>query len=197
MIFPHPYTGLSFTNLRIGLLGGSFNPAHEGHRAMSLHALKALALDQVWWLVSPQNPLKPEHDTMPYADRLQQARALAAHPKIVVSDIEIRLRTRYTADSLAALHRRFSGTYFVWLMGADNMRQIPQWRRWLRIFDDVPVAVFRRPGYAVNGKASSRFARFRQPAQKGKKFPMLAAPSWLVFENRLHLLSSTAIRHSH
>jgi len=113
MLNPHPRSGPSFVHMRIGLLGGSFNPAHEGHRAMSLHALKRLGLDRIWWLVSPQNPLKPARDMAPFAVRLKEARALARHPQITVTGIEAQLGTRYTISALRALRRRFSHAHFV------------------------------------------------------------------------------------
>src|SRR6185437_14156158 len=145
MIRLHPYMGPVFAHMKIGLLGGSFNPAHEGHLAMSLYALKRLGLRQVWWLVSPQNPLKPSKGMAPFAQRLEQARQLTHDPRIVVTDIEAQLGTRYTVDTLRELRRHFPHTHFVWLMGADNMEQMPRWRRWPQIFMQVPVAIFRRP----------------------------------------------------
>jgi nicotinate-nucleotide adenylyltransferase len=196
MLNPHPRSGSSFSRMCIGLLGGSFNPAHEGHLAMSLYALKRLGLDQIWWLVSPQNPLKAAHDMAPFTARLEQARATAHHPKILVTDIEAQFGTRYTADTLRALHRRFPSTRFVWLMGADNFAQIPRWKNWAHIFAQMPVAVFRRPGYdaAIKGKAAMRFAKARHSFRQGKKLALMPPPAWLVLDNRLNLLSATALR---
>jgi nicotinate-nucleotide adenylyltransferase len=190
----HPYSGPSFARRRIGLLGGSFNPAHEGHLEMSLHALKRLGLDEIWWLVSPQNPLKSARDMAPFAQRMASAKSWARHPRFVVTDIESRLGTRYTADTLRALQRRFPAARFVWLMGADNLRQIPHWHRWTDIFLSIPVAVFRRPAYALNGKAADRFARARRPASFGRRLAAAKAPVWLVLDNRLNLISATALR---
>jgi nicotinate-nucleotide adenylyltransferase len=175
-------------------MGGSFNPAHGGHLAMSLYALKRMGLNQIWWLVSPQNPLKPERGMLPLAERLQRAQALARHPKIIVSDIEAQLGTRYTVDTLRILRARFPAARFVWLMGADNMMQIPRWRRWMQIFQLTPVAVFRRRGYETSGPAAIQFARARHPAGFAKKLAATAAPAWLVLDNPLNLLSATAIR---
>jgi nicotinate-nucleotide adenylyltransferase len=194
MIVLHPGNGPSFADMRIGLLGGSFNPAHAAHLAMSLHAMKCLELDQIWWLVSPHNPLKPKKDMAPLETRITQARKLAHHPKIIVTDIETKFGMHYTIDTLRALRARFPRAHFVWLMGADNLSQISRWRRWPDIFAAMPVAVFRRPGHALNGKAATRFAKFRHSARCGKKFANLKPPAWLVFGNRLHLLSATAIR---
>ncbi|MEL0144019.1 MAG: nicotinate-nucleotide adenylyltransferase, partial [Alphaproteobacteria bacterium] len=126
----------SFThaNRRIGLLGGSFNPAHDGHRYISVEALKRLGLDEVWWLVSPQNPLKPESGMAPFAQRLEYARQIVRHPRIRVSAIEAEMGTRYTANTLESLVQLYPAAKFVWLMGADNLVQISAWRDWSKIF---------------------------------------------------------------
>jgi nicotinate-nucleotide adenylyltransferase len=187
----------AFKGRRIGLLGGSFNPAHKGHRAISLFALKRLGLDEIWWLVSPQNPLKTAKGMAPLADRLTAARQLASHPRILVTDIERQLGTRYTIDTLHALQRRFSHTRFVWLMGSDNLQQITRWRNWQSIFQSVPVAVFRRPAYAVGrkrGKAALRFDRNWQASSSSKTLVDQPAPAWLVLDNKLSFFSATEIR---
>jgi nicotinate-nucleotide adenylyltransferase len=185
--------------LKIGLLGGSFNPAHEGHRHISLLALKQLRLDQVWWLVSPQNPLKPRAGMAPFAHRLAGARAMARHPRIRVSDLEARLGTRFTVDTVAALRRRRPQHAFVWLMGADNLVQLPRWRRWREMVESVPLAIFNRAGpdqdgghRALAGPAAARFARYRilRPAE----LPLTPAPAWCFLFSRLHAASSSAIR---
>lgn len=182
---------------RIGLLGGSFNPAHAGHRNVSIEALRRLALAEVWWLVSPQNPLKPKAGMVDFRHRLKGARALARHPRLRVSDLEARLGTRYTADTLRALRRRFPRHRFVWLMGADNLAQIAAWARWERIFSLVPVAVFDRPTYALRAlaaKAARRFAsgRLREGAAEG--LAMRRPPAWVFLHGRLNPQSATAIR---
>jgi nicotinate-nucleotide adenylyltransferase len=192
MTNPTPNSGPSYAKKRIGLLGGSFNPAHEGHLAMALHALKRLSLDEVWWLVSPQNPLKPVAGMAPFEKRLADTKKLAKHPRFVVTAIEVRLGTRYTVDTLRALKRHFPATQFVWLMGADNLGQMPRWRQWQKIFAMVPVAVFRRPGYALHGKVVERFARYRVRNVRG--LAAMKPPAWLVLDNRLNLLSGTEIR---
>lgn len=197
MLNPHLRSGPAFSGLRIGLLGGSFNPAHEGHRAISLFALKRLGLDQIWWLVSPQNPLKPECGMASLIERLKTARAVARSPRIIVTDLESRLGTRYAIDTLRALLRRFPRTHFVWLMGADNLDQISVWRKWPDIFHKVPVAVFRRPAYAAgrgSSKAAQRFDYAWLPASKGKNLAECKPPAWLVLDNRLNSLSATSIR---
>src|SRR5688500_3157047 len=132
---------------RIGLLGGSFNPAHIGHRRVSLAALAALGLDEVWWLVSPGNPLKPADGMAPYEARLESARRMARRSAIKVSDFEVQAGTRYTVDTLEALGKRFPQHRFIWLMGEDSVAQFHQWKGWRRLAGQVPIAVISRPGY--------------------------------------------------
>ncbi len=182
---------------RIGLLGGSFNPAHDGHRHISLMALKQLRLHEVWWLVSPQNPLKSAAGMASFAERLAGAKALAKHPKIHVSDIEARLDTRYTIDTLRALRRRCGDTRFVWIMGADNLAQMPRWRDWTSIFETVPIAVFARPTYslpALAGKVVRRYARYRSRERAAAAFALKRPPAWIFLHARLHSASATNIR---
>jgi len=180
---------------RVGLLGGSFNPAHDGHLHISREALKRLGLDQVWWLVSPQNPLKPAAGMPPLAQRLARARAVADHPAIRVTDLEHRLGTTRTARTLALLIRRFPRTRFVWLMGADNLQQLPKWWRWTRIFRTVRVAVFDRSPYsygALAGVAAQRYAQARtdRPAAVWNR----GVPAWSYLTIRRHPASATALR---
>ncbi|MCG5239504.1 nicotinate-nucleotide adenylyltransferase [Azospirillum doebereinerae] len=194
---PGLYSGPHCAGLTVGLLGGSFNPAHAGHRHISLFALKALGLDRVWWLVSPQNPLKPAAGMAALPERLAEARRVAAHPRIEATSIETALGTRYTADTLAELTRHFPKTRFVWLMGADNLRQIPLWRHWTRIFESVPVAVFARPTYslsALSGQAAQRYIRRRVSKHGVKGLARRKRPAWVFFRNPLHTASATAIR---
>jgi nicotinate-nucleotide adenylyltransferase len=182
---------------RIGLLGGSFNPAHNGHRHISLIALKALGLDAVWWLVSPQNPLKPAAGMAPFAERMARAAKVARHPRIHICDIEERLGTRYTLDSLTALGRRFPETRFVWLMGADNLKQISRWKHWQRIFSLVEIAVFDRPSYslpALASKAAHRFAGRRLKAGAVRGHDTARLPAWRFVACPRHQASATAIR---
>jgi nicotinate-nucleotide adenylyltransferase len=165
--------------LRIGLLGGSFNPAHSGHLYVTETAMKRLALDYVWWLVSPQNPAKPSAGMAPLDGRLAEARSLAGrHPRLVVTDLERGLGTRYTVDTIAALKRRFPGVHFVWLMGSDNLEQFHRWRRWEAIAKRIPLAVVVRPG--------SVLALLRSKAVK--RFPVMA------LDGRRNEASATAIR---
>jgi nicotinate-nucleotide adenylyltransferase len=182
---------------RIGLLGGSFNPAHEGHLHLSLEALKRLRLDEVWWLVSPQNPLKSGNDMAPLATRLAGAARMAAHPHIVATDVERRLGTTRTALTLAGLTRRYPNTTFIWLMGADNLVQMPKWWHWTRIFGAVRVAVFDRSPYsysALAGAAAQRFRRARTTREGALR--NRAAPAWAYIAMRRHPASATALRNT-
>ena len=181
----------------MGILGGSFNPAHEGHLHISLLALKLLQLDEVWWMVSPQNPLKSADGMAPFEERLAEARVLANHPNIRVTDIEARLGTTNTSESLEILKRSFPKTRFVWRMGADNLKQISRWHRWTRIFNQVPIAVFDRAPYsfgALAGKAAKAFFRFKKMRPDACHLADMQAPAWMFFHTRLHPGSATNIR---
>ena len=185
--------------LRIGLLGGSFNPAHEGHRHISLFALQRLRLDAVWWLVSPQNPLKSIDGMASFDDRFASAKEVAQHPRIVVSDIESRIGTRYTADTLRALHHRHSRHRFVWIMGADNLIQLSRWRNWTAIVKMVPIAVFARPGYSQRSlfsTAAHRYRRNRLPVHAATGLADRKTPAWVFMHTPLHPASATEIRAS-
>lgn len=172
--------------LRIGLLGGSFDPAHGGHLYVSDIARKQLKLDYVWWLVSPGNPLKPAPDAL--AVRLKRARLLARDQRIIVTGIEQRLRTRYTIDSVAALKRRFPRVSFIWLMGSDNLEQFSRWRRWRDIAAQLPIVVVRRPG-SVLASLNAPLARLLGMARS-----LGSAPSLLVLDGPRSRESSTALR---
>ncbi|WP_395016034.1 nicotinate-nucleotide adenylyltransferase [Dongia sp.] len=182
---------------RIGILGGSFNPAHQGHREISLAALQLLGLDDVWWMVSPQNPLKPVDGMAPLAARVAAARKVANHPKIRVTDIEARLGTRYTADTLRKLCETHRDCRFVWLMGADNLAQIAHWKDWTQIFHQLPIAVFDRPSYtyrAMAAQAARRFQAFRRPEQAAGRLAITPPPAWTFIHHRLNPISATEIR---
>ena len=183
--------------LRIGILGGSFNPAHDGHVHISRLARARLQLDQVWWLVSPQNPLKARAGMKPLAERLRLAQALGLPHFIRVTDLESRLGTTYTADTLAKLHRRYPGQRFVWLMGADNLAQIHRWKRWHEIFMKTPIAVIDRPSYAnrsLSAPGAMRYAASRHPAEAAPSLPDRQSPAWCFLHVRTHPASATAIR---
>lgn len=160
-------------------------------------ALMHLGLDAVWWLVSPQNPLKPVAGMAPLADRLAAASAVAHHPRIAVSALERRLGTRYTADTVEQLRRRFPGTRFVWLMGADNLVQIDRWDRWQDIFRAAPIAVFDRPPYclkALGSVAARRFRRHRLLPGRARRLAATVPPAWLFVPIPRHPGSATQIR---
>jgi nicotinate-nucleotide adenylyltransferase len=173
--------------LTIGLLGGSFNPAHQGHRHVSDVARKALGLDAVWWLVTPGNPLKRASELAELLVRMAHARQIAG-PRIIVTDIESRLGTRYTIDTLRALHRRFPRTRFIWLMGSDNLHGFAKWKAWDAIARTVPIAVVRRPGSALATLCSPLIRRFGQARRLG------APPAIMVLDGPRNRRSSTAIR---
>lgn len=181
----------------VGLLGGSFNPAHQTHRDISLKALQALHLDEVWWLVSPQNPLKSGKGMANLADRMASAQQMATDTRIRVTDIETRLGTRYTADTITELQRRYPHIRFVWIMGADNLAQFPRWKQWQRIANSLPIAVFNRPGYswqALGGKAAQAMRRHRLTGRHMNKLAQAKAPAWAFFWQSRSRLSATEIR---
>ena len=182
---------------RIGLLGGSFNPAHEGHLDVSLLAIDLLELDEIWWLVTPQNPLKSEDGMTPLARRFRSAQLVAAHHPIQVTDIEAELDTTFTTETLAALKDWYPEAQFVWLMGADNLCQIHRWRDWSQIFHTVPVAVFARPTYSLRAeksKAARRFAKYRIKPYRAGSLATRPAPAWVLFKRPLNPASATKIR---
>jgi nicotinate-nucleotide adenylyltransferase len=183
--------------MRIGLLGGSFNPAHQGHRHVAEMALRRLRLDQVWLMVSPGNPLKPVRGMAPFADRLASARRVADGRRVVATGIEAVLATRYTVDTLRELRRRFPRARFVWLMGADNLYQLPRWRGWLAITRCMPFAVLPRPGYnhrALAGRAAKRLGSARLSARRGSLLPGRCPPAWIFLAVPQHAASASAIR---
>ena len=181
----------------IGLLGGSFNPAHRGHLDLSLAALERLGLDQIWWLVSPQNPLKPSDGMAPLDRRLAGARRLARDPRVRASALESALGTTYTADTVTALTGRLPRCHFVWLMGADNLVQISAWKNWETIFRTLPVAVFDRPSYApsaLSSTAARRFAGQRLPETAARSLAKRNPPAWVFVHQRLNPQNATRIR---
>jgi len=182
---------------RTGLLGGSFNPAHGGHRRITLAALDALGLDEVWWLVSPGNPLKPAKGMAPLSARLASARRAARRAPIRPTAVEQGLGTRYTVDTLAALRRRYPKRRFIWLMGADNLAQFHLWRDWRRIAALVPIAVVARPGYAGKALAAPAMAwlrRFVRPAGHARLWTEWSLPSLVLLKLPPDPTSATAIR---
>ncbi|MEI9997052.1 MAG: nicotinate (nicotinamide) nucleotide adenylyltransferase [Rhizomicrobium sp.] len=181
--------------LRIGLLGGSFNPAHEGHLHVSEVALKRLGLDYVWWLVTPQNPLKARSSMAPLAERVRSARRVARHPRIVVMDIEHDFRTHYSFDTLCALQKRFPQLDFVWLMGSDNLQIFRRWHRWQEFVQRVPIAVVQRPGTVMAMLAAKPIQRFgRSRVERG--LCTTCTPAITILDGRRNPQSATAIRAS-
>jgi nicotinate-nucleotide adenylyltransferase len=188
--FPRAHAGM-----RIGLLGGSFDPAHAGHAHVARTGLSRLKLDAVWWLVSPQNPLKPK--SSPLADRMVSARKVARGRRMVVSDLETRLGTAYTIDTLRALKQRYHGVHFVWLMGGDNLSGFERWRGWDDIARTVPVCVVSRPGGRAGvrmGKLAMRFSAGRMREEQALLLPVTAAPAWAYLSARWNPESSTRLR---
>lgn len=192
-----PRNGAVCRRATIGLMGGSFNPAHDGHRHIARAALRRLGLSEVWWLVSPQNPLKSRDDMGAFTTRLASARAVAKHPRIKVRDIECRLGTVYTSELIAWLVRRAPRARFVWLMGADNLWQFDNWYQWSRILHTVPVAVFDRPPYsltALHGTVAGRFSRSRVAERRARSLPRMAPPAWVFLHTVRHSATASAIR---
>jgi nicotinate-nucleotide adenylyltransferase len=183
--------------LRIGLFGGSFNPPHEAHRAASLFAMKRLGLDRVWWLVSPGNPLKDVRELPPLGERMAAARKRARHPRIVVTDLEAQLGTRYTVDTIRALRRRCPGVRFVWIMGVDNFLDFHHWRAWRDVFALVPVGVVDRGAIslgALGHPAAQALWRWRLPAADAQRLPTRKPPAWVLLHGMKSPVSSTTLR---
>lgn len=183
--------------IRTGLLGGSFNPGHRGHRRLSIHAARALRLDEVWWLVSPGNPLKEPEGMAPLAARFASARRAARGLPVRVTAIEAELGTRYTLDTLRALRRRFPRRSFVWLMGADNLAQFHLWRDWRKIARMVPIAVIDRPGYgrqALKAPAMGWLRRFVRPESQARNWTSWRPPALVLLNLPPDPSSATALR---
>ena len=196
-IAPAPHQSCLWSNRAVGLLGGSFNPAHEGHRHISLYALKLLGLDAVWWMVSPQNPLKSIRGMASLKERMASAIDVSNHPDIYVTDIERKMNTSYTADTLTGLKERFPHTKFTWLMGTDNLLQVHRWREWERIFNLVPVAVLDRPPRGNNIKSCPALERFRSsllPQDRAQLLKTSKPPVWTILHIPLNDQSATSIR---
>jgi nicotinate-nucleotide adenylyltransferase len=203
-----PSTPLSFGRIKahpphagpgqaIGLLGGSFDPPHLAHLMISEAALKRLALDKIWWMVSPGNPLKRQVGGTPLAERLVLCRSVAKNPHIMVTDFEKDLQTPYSASTLAFLKARNPLVRFVWVMGADNLASFDRWWRWREIFTMVPIAVVDRPGWrmkALASKAARTFAAARVPEADAADLALRPPPAWTLLSGRLWPISSTALR---
>ena len=187
--------------MKVGLFGGSFNPAHDGHAHVAETAVQRLDLDRVVWLVSPQNPLKDTRQTAPLAERMASAEAAArlaaAGPSMIVSDVETRVGAQWTIDTLRALVARHPGVKFVWLMGSDNLAGFHRWRGWTDIMRMMPVAVIARPGSLLESRAAPaarRFAGHRVSSNEARLLPTMAAPAWTYLTAPLNPSSSTVLR---
>lgn len=187
----------SADGMAIGLLGGSFNPAHAAHVEISETAIRRLGLSRVWWIVTPGNPLKAGHAPAPLDERISAARALVGVRPITVTGFERLLRDPYTISTLTYLRRRRPGVRFIWLMGADNLAGLHRWRQWRQIMELMPVAVIDRPGWrlkALSSIAATAFAASRVPEAEAATLPSMSAPAWTFLTAPLSDLSSTAIR---
>jgi nicotinate-nucleotide adenylyltransferase len=190
--------GFSLTSgMKVGLYGGSFNPAHEGHAHVAETALRRLGLDRVIWLVSPQNPLKGREETQALERRIEGVRRIANSAGMIVSDAETRAGSQYTIDTLRVLRARFPGVHFVWIMGADSLASFHRWRGWTQIMREVPVAVVSRPWIALKSRfspAARRFAHARLPSSAARTLPTRRPPAWVYLRGPLNFASSTALR---
>lgn len=183
--------------MRIGLYGGSFNPAHAGHRHVSLMALKRLRLDRLWWIVTPGNPLKDTGELASTSMRMAQAKEMAEDPRIDVTAFEEEIGARYTIDTLAYLKRRFPGVHFVWVMGADNLAGFHRWRGWRRIAQLMPMAIIDRPGWtlkAVRSRSAIVLSRGRIDEDRAPALAGLKPPAWVFLHGPRSHLSSTMLR---
>ena len=187
---------IAMPGMTVGLLGGSFDPAHEGHAHITRLALRHFRLDRVWWLVSPGNPLK-RRGPQPMALRMAQARTVMHHPRVRITDLEVRLGTRYTADTLRRLIALYPGVRFVWLIGADNLASFHLWERWDWIIDHVPVGVLARPGSLITApmsKAAERYGSNRVPPRAAPELARRAAPAWCFLNVPMMDISSSELR---
>lgn len=187
---------VAFRGMKVGLLGGSFDPAHEGHAHLTREALKRLGLDRVWWLVTPGNPLKP-NPPAPLAARMERAHDVMRDPRVTVTDLESRLGTRYTAQTLQRLQALYPGVRFVWLMGADNLAQFHRWQKWQSIANALPIAVIDRPEAsfrALAAPAAQALQRHRIFEAEAKALPGRRPPAWTFLHGMKSPLSSTQIR---
>jgi nicotinate-nucleotide adenylyltransferase len=198
-LYPQPtlLSAAAYDGVRVGLFGGSFNPAHRAHRQLAEYALRALDLDVIWWLVSPQNPLKSADDMAPLSARMASARKQITGPRMIVTDLESRLGTQYTADTIRDIKHHFPYTKFTWMMGADSLRTFHHWENWQDIARAVPIAVFARPpqqiralsGFAAKALKKYRRINYGDPARRS-----LGKAGWRYIMMPLNPLSATQIR---
>jgi nicotinate-nucleotide adenylyltransferase len=191
---PHVEHGIT-----VGLFGGSFNPPHQGHMLVADIALHRLGLDQLWWMVTPGNPLKSRRELKPLAERISLSKALARNPRIKVTAFEAALPAAYTADTLAYVKARNRGIRFVWIMGADSLKTFHHWQKWRRIAASYPIAVIDRPGSTLSFLSSPMartYAYARVDEDEARTLPWRAAPAWTFIHGRRSALSSTQLRSS-
>jgi nicotinate-nucleotide adenylyltransferase len=189
----------AFAGQRIGLMGGTFNPPHEGHAVCAATALRRLALDQLWWMVTPGNPLKSGEGLPSLDARMAASRRLVFDPRIKVTGFEAALGSPYTYETVKHLRRRLPAVKFVWVMGADNLASFHRWQHWRDIADLVPMAVVDRPGWrhkALASRAAGRLAQFRVPESQAVRLPFMRPPAWTFLSTRLSDASSTALRNA-
>jgi nicotinate-nucleotide adenylyltransferase len=188
---------LALPGQRIGLMGGTFNPPHEGHAVCAVTALRRLGLDQLWWMVTPGNPLKDRNGLPPLEERMAASRRLVTDPRIKVTGFEAALGSAYTYETLRYVTRRLPGLHFVWVMGADNLAGFHRWQRWRDIARLVPMAVVDRPGWrlaALASPAALSLARYRVAEDRAGRLATMAPPAWTLLSTRLSEASSTALR---
>lgn len=187
---------IAHEGMRIGLLGGSFDPPHAGHVNITQAAFRRFRLDRVWWLVSPGNPLKTRGPA-PLGQRMQAAQTLVQDPRVVISDLEARMNTRISADTIAAMRRRWPGVRFIWLMGSDNLVQFHLWERWQEVAAAVPIGVLARPGTrtaARHSVAAKKLQRWRLPLTAAAGLADRRPPAWVLVNLPMSAHSSTALR---
>lgn len=195
----HVHTPRVAAGQRVGIMGGSFNPPHEGHRIVAETALKRLRLDQVWWLVTPGNPLKSHNGLPSEFERMDAIARLAKNPRMKITSFERALRTPFTAATLSFLETRHRDVHFVWVMGADNLASFHRWQNWRRIAETMPIAVVDRPGWrlkALSSPAAHAMTLSRVPECDAGRLAMMAPPAWTFLTSRLSSLSSTQLRTS-
>ena len=184
------------TGTSVGLLGGSFDPPHFGHVHITNQALQAFGLNKVWWLVSPGNPLKAKEPSS-LLKRVNECKKIIQHPKVLVSDIENRLHTHFTAQTLRRLYILYPGVRFVWLMGADNLSNFHNWEEWTWIMENIPIGVMARPGEQIKAglsQTASRYRRFRVKSYNASAIPFMKAPAWSLLGGPMKAVSSSKIR---
>jgi nicotinate-nucleotide adenylyltransferase len=190
-------TPLCLPGQRVGVMGGTFNPPHDGHRIAAEAAMKRLLLDQIWWLITPGNPLKSHNGLPPLEGRMNLVRTFARGPRMKITGFERELGTRYTAGTLSFLKLRYPAVRFVWIMGADNLASFHRWQHWRHIAEMMPIAVVDRPGWrhaGLSSPAGEALKRYRLPESEAASLADRKPPAWMLLTIRLSGLSSTALR---